>query len=63
MWSWKEMWVNDFRTRGILLENGMVPRGPGVGCHVAPWLWWLKILEFVGIKPQTSNTMKIIGKG
>jgi hypothetical protein len=31
-----QMWTNHVETRGIFLSNGLVPRGPGMGCHVAP---------------------------
>jgi hypothetical protein len=32
------MRTNQILTRGTLMANGLVPRGPGVGCHVAPWV-------------------------
>jgi hypothetical protein len=31
--------VNDVSTRGSFLVNDWVPRGPIVGCHVAPRHW------------------------
>jgi hypothetical protein len=31
-----QIWVNHDATRGIILVNGVVPRGPVMGCHVAP---------------------------
>jgi hypothetical protein len=39
--SW--MWSNHFLTRGILVANGLVTRGPSKGCHVSPGQW----LKFV----------------
>jgi hypothetical protein len=32
---------NHISTRGTFLTSGMVPRGPDMGCHVAPYLVWL----------------------
>jgi hypothetical protein len=37
-----DSWVNRNATRGIFLINGKVPRGPVMGCHVAP-LYWLMV--------------------
>jgi hypothetical protein len=37
-----DTWMNEIATHGMILANGMVPRGLGVGCHVAPCLWCLK---------------------
>jgi hypothetical protein len=35
-WTAKwHMWANLVSKRGILLTNGMVPRGPDMGYHVA----------------------------
>jgi len=38
-----QMWSNYDVTRGIILVNGVVPRGPVMGYHVAPryWLWFV----------------------
>jgi hypothetical protein len=33
------IWMNQFVTHGILWSSGLVPRGPVVGCHVAPYYW------------------------
>jgi hypothetical protein len=35
-WLLKE---NDIVTHGVLLVNDWVPRGPIMGCHVAPRNW------------------------
>jgi hypothetical protein len=32
-----QMWTNLVETRGIFLSDGLVPHGPDMGCHVAPW--------------------------
>jgi hypothetical protein len=32
-----QMWTNPVSTHGIIVANGLVPRGPGMGYHVAPW--------------------------
>jgi hypothetical protein len=42
-------------TRGIILVNGWVPRGPVMGCHVAPryWLWFVVNQNCMG--PWGSN--------
>jgi hypothetical protein len=45
-----------FRHVASFLANGLVPRGPVMGCHVAP-LYWLvgqNFMESVGIEPRTS---------
>jgi hypothetical protein len=31
------MWMNPIVTRGIILTSGLVPCGPVMGCHVAPY--------------------------
>jgi hypothetical protein len=31
-----QMWTNHVLTSGIMVANGLVPRGPGMRCHVAP---------------------------
>jgi hypothetical protein len=31
-----QMWMNPISTRGIIVENGLVPHGLGMGCHMAP---------------------------
>jgi hypothetical protein len=33
-------WSNHFLTHGMSLTSGMVPRGPDMGCHMAPYLVW-----------------------
>jgi hypothetical protein len=41
--SYWQIWANGTSTHGIILVNGMVPRGPVMGCHMAPlyWLWFV----------------------
>jgi hypothetical protein len=45
-------------TSGKVLENVVVPRGPDVGCHVAPDYWFIcfvaKIVEFSSFELVTS---------
>jgi hypothetical protein len=36
--------MNRLLTCGIIVVNGLVPRGPGMGCHVAPCFGCLKFL-------------------
>jgi hypothetical protein len=36
-----QFWENNLSTRGKVLENGKVPHGPVMGCHVAPQYWHL----------------------
>jgi hypothetical protein len=31
-----QIWANHDATRGIIMVNGVVPRGLVMGCHVAP---------------------------
>jgi hypothetical protein len=61
-----QMWSNQNATRGIILVNGKVPRGPVMGCHVAPQYWMLVVvLKFngsVGVKPQTSPLALCFGR-
>jgi hypothetical protein len=56
------MWANRLLTRGIIVENGMVPHGPGVGCHVAPWVWCLKVCgipqESIPRPPSRGNAFE-----
>jgi hypothetical protein len=40
---------NHFSTRGTFLTSGMVPRGPNMGCHVAPYLIWFGCLKLYGV--------------
>jgi hypothetical protein len=44
-----DIWANQFVTRGILWSNGVVPRGPVMGCHVAPLYWLLVFGLFIKI--------------
>jgi hypothetical protein len=48
-----QMWSNYDVTRGIILVNGVVPRGPVMGCHMAPLYWLLvqNIMDSVGFEP------------
>jgi hypothetical protein len=60
------VWTNDVETRGFFLSNGLVPRGAGVGCHVAPLFFGngclFKIfMESVGIEPRTSPKVQRFG--
>jgi hypothetical protein len=65
MWQVKvldwQFWVNHLSTRGMVLANYEVPRGPVMGCHVAPLYWLLvywfdyqNFMESVGFEPRTS---------
>jgi hypothetical protein len=55
-----DSWSNGKSTCGISLVNGKVPRGPIMGCHVAPLLLvhdrYVKLLESTGFDPWTSHT-------
>jgi hypothetical protein len=55
-----QAWSNQEATHGVLLVNGKVPRGPVMGCHMAPLYWFMgcyvKLLESVGFDPRTSPT-------
>jgi hypothetical protein len=42
-----QVWSNQNATRGIILVNGKVPRGPVMGCHMAPWYWLLVVFKIV----------------
>jgi hypothetical protein len=47
-----DSWANHDVTRGMFWANGMVPRGPIMGCHVAPryWLVGLVYKNFMGVR-------------
>jgi hypothetical protein len=50
---------NHLLTRGIYLASDWVPRGPIMGCHVAPQVFGFGLLikifmESVGFEPRTS---------
>jgi hypothetical protein len=56
--------MNHLLTRDIFLASCMVPRGPSMGCHVAPYYGLNVMLEFTGVEPRTSRTSgKCFGKG
>ena len=55
-----------FRHVASFLANGVVPRGPVMGYHMAPWQWFIgsKFMESVGIEPRTSpfgNALVVTG--
>jgi hypothetical protein len=60
-----QIWANHLTTRGIILANVLVPRGPVVGYHVAPlyWLWFVNqnFMESVGVEPRTSPMAPCFG--
>jgi hypothetical protein len=45
-----QAWSNGKSTRGISLVNGKVPRGPIMGCHVAPLYWLLVLCKIIGVR-------------
>jgi hypothetical protein len=57
-----QIWVNHDVTRGIFWINGVVPRGPVMGCHVAPLYWLLvqNFMESMGFEPRTSPPCKAL---
>jgi hypothetical protein len=48
------------------LVNGMVPRAPVMGCHVAPLYWLLvcyqNFMESMGVEPRTSSMALCFGR-
>jgi hypothetical protein len=61
-----QIWVNYLMTRGSILANVLVPRGPVMGCHVAPsyWQWFViqNFMESVGVEPRTSPMVQHFGR-
>jgi hypothetical protein len=58
-----DTWTNGFLTRGIFCQMGMVPRGPGMGCHVAPVYVCKIIMESMGIRTLDLHTYaKLLAK-
>jgi hypothetical protein len=63
------VWMNHVETRGIFLSNGLVPRGPGMGCHVAPHFLVMVVgLKIYGVRgdrtpdlPQGSMLWQCVG--
>jgi hypothetical protein len=55
-----QMWTNPDVTHGIILASSLVPRGPSMGCHMAPcyWVVCLKVMESMGIKPGPPHRAK-----
>jgi hypothetical protein len=53
-----DMWTNQHLTHVRLWLVVKVPRGPVVGCHVAPRHWLVVLFKIVfawwGVKPVTS---------
>jgi hypothetical protein len=54
-------WMNPVVTRGIILANGMVPHGPGMGCHVAPY-YWFGCLKYYGVRGDRTPDLPHRGK-
>ena len=52
--SYWQIWANGVSTRGIIMANGLVPRGPDMGCHVAPCNWFdcLKVYGVHRTRPR-----------
>jgi hypothetical protein len=50
-----DRWMSHILTHGIFWDNGMLPRGLFVGCHVAPlhWLYWKNFMDSIGVEPMT----------
>jgi hypothetical protein len=46
-----------FEHVAYMWENGMVPRGPVLGCHMAPfhWLFGKYFMGSTGVEPVTSS--------
>jgi hypothetical protein len=43
--------MNHVETRGVFFSNGLVPHGPGVGCHMAPcFLVMVVCLKVYGVR-------------
>jgi hypothetical protein len=55
--------MNRLLTCGIIVANGLVPCGPGMGCHVGACFWVFKIfMESIGFEPRTSTHMQSLFK-
>jgi hypothetical protein len=52
-----DAWTNSFLTHGIWVESYMVPRGPIMGCHMAP----LQCIKFVVV--HEGRTPDLVGSG
>jgi hypothetical protein len=52
-----DRWANDWLTCVLIWETSMVPRGPVMGCHMAPlhWLLWKNCMDSTAVKLLTSG--------
>jgi hypothetical protein len=57
-----QMWSNYDVTRGIILVNGVVPRGPVMGCHGTIGLLVQNFMYSMGFEPWTSPIVQSLGK-